>query len=501
MLTEKLRAVTSRARRATGAVLLLTKESAEWFETLPDGTPRHAVRPVLGSAAEDFAHAAHEAAEAAGATTRACVLALGHGLVELRSLSLPELPAPELSRVFPRRAAAVLEAEPRDILYTALPFAPERKTAGGSGDGAPASEQRWLLVAVRRAFATQLTIALRRASFRPRRAVAARLARLSTAERLRSERPGACIVLDVGTDSVVVSLIAEGSLVHQGRLSGSFETVPTMALALIQEIKSFEGYWRKSSRGAGVASVVVIGLDLERAPLFKSAVANAVPEAEVVLAPGEGSPYSAGSSRAHAGRYASLEACLGTGPFDVDLSVAMPARYSYVITLGVSLVLVTGGLGTVIHGRIAQDRAALEARSNALEIRTADLESLRRRNAEAEAAVEDLRRECERLRRLGTIGVPLDEALRHTFGALAGRGALMTLSAKGAGDEGFRIGAIADAEPMAATRALTEVGTALERSELFTAVQVVPPEMAQGAANATDVPLAFEVRAQWEVVE
>ena len=66
---------------------------------------------------------------------------------------------------------------------------------------------------------------------------------------MRGDAEAACIVVDVDLDSVVVSLVQGTTLRHQNRISGTFASVATMAMALVQELKSFDAFWRRSSRG------------------------------------------------------------------------------------------------------------------------------------------------------------------------------------------------------------------------------------------------------------
>ena len=214
-------------RRAsvTCAVLLLSHATAEWLELRPDGAALVGSSPVLGSAPEDVAKAAVAAMRAAGGTERRIVLALSGQLALQRTLVLPDLARKELARVFPRKAAALLECAQQDVLYAALPIQRERQGAEA------AAEQKWQLVALRRPFMLALRKALRRERIQVARVVSAPLARLCEAQRLRDDSEKACIVVDVERDGVAVSLIAGDALRMQNRIIGSFESVPTMALS------------------------------------------------------------------------------------------------------------------------------------------------------------------------------------------------------------------------------------------------------------------------------
>ncbi|MCY3003186.1 MAG: hypothetical protein NTV21_15400, partial [Planctomycetota bacterium] len=237
-------------------MLHLTHEVAEWLSHAPSGEPAYARAAVQGSGPADLATAAAAARDQAGAQRQHCTLVLGGSLVDHRVLELPELARGDLRSVLARKAAHALGAELDDTLFAALPLGISEHADGDGPKG-----QKWLLMSVRKSVLRPIEVECRRRGVELARVSSASLARLCEAQRVRGDAEQACIVVDVDLDSIVVSLVQGTTLRHQNRITGTFATVPTMAMALVQELKSFDAFWRRSARGAGVTQVVVIGLD------------------------------------------------------------------------------------------------------------------------------------------------------------------------------------------------------------------------------------------------
>lgn len=482
---------------STTPVLLLGGDFAEWCDARG-----HSRVPIRGRTPGELAGVAAEAAQASGSRPGRCLLALGAGLIEQRTLTLPELKRSELAPIFLRKAAALLETSPEDTLYAALPQMPDPGNAVGQ-----TNERRWYVVAARRKQMLDLRLELRARGFDVRRVAVARLARLCQADITRGESQSAAIVIDVEPDGVIVSLIAQAALVQQNRMQGSFETLPSMAFSVLQEVKSFEAFWRKLSRGESIAHVVVLGIEPEISLLFANALSQAMPQSRLHVSPesasDEAAISNANSARASgrlAGRIASLRACTADGPCNVDLTLDIPARYGYIASLAACLLLVTGGLGVLLRGHLSGRLERLDTRTRTLNATAVDLETLREDNQRTEQLVADLELECERLIRAGQIGMPLEQALSDCTSALSERALLTSFTSEyedGTGE--IRIGGVTDPSPVVAMHALTDISSALEHSASFAAVAMDAPAQRSDDVRGARAPLTFEARVNWEL--
>jgi hypothetical protein len=487
-----------RGRRphARFALLHLTHECAEWLANDADGAVRYAKAPVLGPTAADLASAASTAFEQAmgGALRKRvrCVLALGGKLVEPRVLALPELARGALQRILPRKAAGLLGVELSDALYAALPLAKEPRNGAE-----PHAEQKWFLLAMRRSLVAPLSIALQRSHFDVERVTCASLARLCAAQELRGDESAACIVIDVDLDAVVVSLIHNDELRMQNRILGSFDGAPTMALTLIQEIRTFDAFWRKQSRGEGVAQVVVFGIGVERGKLFGNAVSSALAGARVIVRPEASDPSAEPESADCAHRVASLAACRAAGPFSLDAPLPTPPRMAPLVAVAACALLAAGSAGAVLRERLNRELRDVRAQGMAHEKRTADLESVRDDNRRVEAQLAEATAETERFVASLSVGIPLGAAL-DSFARASGRDAnLRSLSLERVlGDGEVRFSGFAPVEPLAAVRALKGVERELEASGVLQSVWIAPPTIR--GRDEREQGLAFDGRAEWE---
>ncbi len=490
-----------RGRRphARFAILHLTHECAEWLATDASGVVRYAKAPVLGPAASDLAAAASAAFEQAGGGAprkRArCVLALGGKLVEQRVLALPDLAQVELRRVLPRKAAGLLGVELQDALYAALPLAKEQLSASEG-----AVEQKWFLLAMRRTLLAPLSVALQRANFDVAHLTCASMARLCAAQELRGDVSEACIVIDVDLDAVVVSLIHNDELRMQNRILGSFESTPTMALTLIQEVRTIEAFWRKQSRGEGVSQVVVLGVDAERAKLFCNAVSSALSGARVTVWPQE-LDTSVAEPPSFAHRIASLSAARpvgrAAGAFALHAPLPTPPRMAPLIAIAGCALFAAASAGAVLRSRLTRELVEVRVQRMAHESRSADLESLRDGNRAAEARLAEAVAETERFAASSSVGVPLAAVLETFVTASTRDASLRSLAVErfaGAGE--VRFTGLASEAPLSAVRALKRVESDLEQSAWLQSVWIAPPTVRGRDHGEGGLP--FEGRAEWE---
>jgi hypothetical protein len=191
-------------------------------------------------------------------------------------IELPPLPPRDRKAVLRRKAAALAGCAPEEVIFTASLQASAARGATEPGD-------RWLIVALRRSFASELLSSLRTRGIRIARVVSLRLAPLREAlagQRARNLDSG-CVVVAVEPQATTVSLVAGAALVSQSTLTGSIAARPKLARALLQEIRSIDSFWRKTHRGSGVTEVAWIGLAAERGEPLRAALQTALPDARV----------------------------------------------------------------------------------------------------------------------------------------------------------------------------------------------------------------------------
>ncbi len=477
---------------ARSAVLHLTHDVAEWLSHASTGGPMYARAKVLGASAADLATAAASAHELAGAQRKPCTLALGGNLVDHRVLELPELARGDLRNVLARKAAHALGAELEDTLFAALPLGLSEHADGDGPKG-----RKWLLMSVRKSVLHGIEVECRRRGVELARVSSATLARLCEAQRVRGDVDQACIVVDVDLDSVVVSLVQGTTLRHQNRITGTFTSVPTMALALVQELKSFDAFWRRSARGAGVTQVVVIGLDLDRSRLFANAIGAALPEAKLSNLPIDGEPTLAGVAREDVPRVVSLAPCGMGGPFALEFRLALPPRPRTLLAVGSAVALVASLAGVTLKHSLSGELEGLQERRHAYETGSASLESLEAENREAERLIGSLQLEVDRLLRSRGLGIPVAPAIRAVRNAVEATAELRTISIErfdGTGN--VRFSGLVDSDPVESIEALKAVEQALERNPLLKDVQIETSTFRD--TGSASVGQDFAGTAQWE---
>ncbi len=468
----------------TSAVLFLSRDWAGWYGPGPDGRPALGRAKVLGAAPDDLAKAAVEAIANSGGKARPCVLALGSGMVSQRLMALPDLRRGELRSVFGRKAAAMIDGEPKDVLFAALPMEGE---AAADGE---AQERRWLILAQDRNEAIDLRLALRNRRVKVRRVVVSRLARLCRAQEVRGDPHEVCVVIDVTHQAVVTSLITADVLAQQSSIEGDYVGTPAMTMHVVQEVRGLDAFWRRTHRGGRVGQVVVIGLDPERARALGQAISSTLPDADVITLP----PVEEGQELApETGSQAAMAACSSTGPFNVDLTVHVPARHSYVLTLAACLLLVTVGLGSILHARLSRTLTSIEERARFFAFEARDLDHVVARNQAAVEAVEGMNVELERLLEAGAVGIPLEECLRDGLAAF-GADATVTSLTIGPDEDGgeVAIAGVTGSHPVRAMQVLDGIGRRLEESPRFELIEIEPP-----AAVTPDVASITFVATGW----
>lgn len=467
--------------------MYLDTQIAEWFAPQSDGSVVHGSVPIEEATSAEVARAANEAVTAAGSSNQACVLALGPGFVEQRLLTLPELNSKALKSVLLRKAAAHLKTTPEDTLFSAREFG-EADESKGEGQG---NQRQWLLMAMRRTVVQELRAELRSSGFAVKRVVAARMSGPQAVHTNLDSEGEACIAIAVEPGVVTVSLIANDALQNQNVLHGDLENNAQLASVLIQEVRSYEAYWRKQRRGEGISSVGIVGLGQERGELLCAAVKAAVPHANVQLVLGE-------FDLPNAGRCQSLAACLERGPLSPDLTVPIPPTMLARALILFAFAAITLGAGVVTHGRMSddldsvnRDLGRLEDSSRGLDEVELKLEAARSDEARVEEAVESILT-------MSSAGIPLAETLGTVFEGFQSRATMlaMTISGNDSGGQ-IAISGATDGNPLRAYAALEQIRTTLEGSSFFEEVTCTPGGRLPGVGDSKNSQrLDFKVEAK-----
>lgn len=451
-------------------VILFSAEGLEYLGEGPEGVQfARLTEPVeMGAAAATQAAAL---ARSLGAAPGPCIVALGASFLSQRVVSLPEVPAKELRVVLQRKAAALLEVEPEEALFSALPLDVEES----------AKEQKWLLLALRRSAYLRLRYALREAGFHVRRVVSERMALAAAAEVHVGQASGAaCIAVGMEGTATGVHLLHGGQLVHQTVLSTRFEDDSAMAKVLVQELRGFDAFWRRRSRGGNVDRVVLVGIAPRWADRLEFAVHAALTSATIQRIECES------ESGARGARIASLNACRAESAVQVSLDLPLAPRRRMVVSAACASALLAAGVAFVSVDGLEERRARLEAERAQLETRAKDHDAVVRQERVIDDALDALGLHRERLARVGGYGLPFDRALTEALLVVGADGGLTSLSLTSSGSDAGKVelGIELPASPVESQRAVERILERAATARNLGAFTIETPR-ASAAAGAT----------------
>lgn len=481
-------------------MLALAQNSVEWL-------PGTDLEPLSGGdfAAEDprgRVEACLDAVRFIPRSTSRCMLALGPGWLETRTLDLPNLPRREFTRIVQRKAAAMLSTSLEDTLFAALPLFDSSESAGASaasGAGEDAAAQRgtggrverpWLVLGMRRSLILPLLTGLRREKIRVVRIVSSRLAALSAVLSRIQDPERACLAVTVEADAISIGLLHRGALRSHGVVDGRLNENSTLALTLLQDLKSTEAWWRRYSRGGKLSDIVLLGLAGPRGDLLRDAIQSALPEVKVQ----RNDPNSSDEMLMQE----ALAAARLDGPLQLDLSIRLPWRKrDTLLAAGLSAAGIVL-LGTQAYLGLEHERAAVQAQVHSLEAEARELEEAR---AENESMARALAQRIERLAELAQLqgaGCDIDQLLESALDACAGRAALLRLAVrKQDGRRSLELAAETEPDPAQALAHVQHLTQVLRETQLFGAIEARPAEQGQLVGPAArSRPSAFVVQAE-----
>ena len=256
------------------AVLGISRDRVEWYDGNSKGV-QYAGADVEEDTPIRLARAAARLLKENRIRRRPCVLSLGSGMLEQRTVSLARLSPGDPRRALRRKAANFLESSLQDARYVAIPL---KRAVDDKGESEAAE---WLLTAFELRYARALQLELRRLGFRIQYVVSERLAALQSAALHAAEEEEAVICVGAGVESVTISLVQGGGLVQQAVLHGAYSANANMAGALLQELRGFGAFWRLHSRGGSLGRVVLVGFDREESAQLAPAIHASLPGTEV----------------------------------------------------------------------------------------------------------------------------------------------------------------------------------------------------------------------------
>ncbi|MEZ6018693.1 MAG: hypothetical protein R3F17_00940 [Planctomycetota bacterium] len=439
----------------------------EWVPT--PGKEEHGYRrdDTQSRSAPDMVRVARGLLQETGHKPGRCQVLLGGDQVRTRMYSLGDIPAKAVRSVLRRKAANLLEVEEHQAIFSAMALTTHE------GD----TDRRWLVTAIRLDDLRSLQLALIKDGFRPARFLFARQALLGTADQHLSTGSDdeAWVIVGVEHEGVCISLVAGGQLVQRSLVPGQFDTHSAMAASVLQELRGFESYWRRFSRGGAIDDVLVAGLDSDELEHFELACHAALPTAEFL---GVGADLNADKEGARAGY---LAACAASEGQEGDCTIARPvSRGSLagvaVMTLGIGLFG-----GWMLRENLEEQRRHYREGAEALAQAVPELDSIETVLDQHAGLRRELDQRATWIATVGSAGLDLHGWMAQTEAAFAGQAVLDNVHFDDTGTEtSFIAGGRVDPDPMGATRALAAV-----RERLIEHAQVGQLQMRLPSALAT----------------
>lgn len=468
-------------------VLSISTGAVEWLDTSCD-TPIYLRAEVEETTPVRLARAAARMLRENKQRRRPCVLVLGHGMVEHRTVRIAELAPAESRRVLHRKAANLLDASLADTVYAAVPL------SKNDGEGQDGSTREWFLLALRRREARALQLELRRLGLRSARVFSDRLSMVAAAATLVEKADEAVISVGVSDETMTISLVTGGELVQTTSLLGNYAENPYLASSLLQELRGFEAFWRKRSRGSSIERVALIGFNSEQAIHLAPALHASLPGAQV-----ETLPLAAGIDDLPVDRVSAMTAAQCGGPFQVDLALPLPPRVPRLVAAAMLAGVATAGVVWKGREHLLSETDRHRQAAESLRVRTAVAGKLDEHYALIEQAMAELGAEQQRQAALSLQGVNLTALLGDTGRAFQGRADMMILKvdATAAGEE-VTISGSTEPDPGRSLESLRALERALELGPHFAEVFLKPPTGMPSDRDGGERLLQFSIEAIWE---
>ena len=410
-----------------------------------------------------------------------CIVVLGGDLLRQRIYSLGAIPVREQAAVLRRKAANLMEVEERQVIFSALPLA----THDGETDF------RWLISAIKLSDLRALQEHLWLDGFRAKQFLYGRQSLLRAAEaNLSTEADDeAWIIVGAEDAGVSISLVAAGQLVQQSLVPGVFRDNPTMAASVLQEMRGFESYWRRFSRGGAIDDVFVAGLTNADSDHFELACHAALPNSEF-LAVGDEDAQTPEQARA-----LYLHACTQGQGLAGDFSLPAPVRRKGLLAAAALTLCVGMLLGREVQTRLTHKAEAKRTHTEWIGGEIPDLAQIESDLDRMQARRAELALRGELASVVGSAGLELGDWLSITRQAFDGRAVLESIHFDDNGGEAsLAVGGRVSADPTESTLALAGISEALRSVPELTQFKLRLPTTVNGTSTGREG-LEFRVTA------
>jgi Tfp pilus assembly protein PilN len=385
--------------RARLRPLLFVGAAAVELVWLADGHARHEQRAVESQRADLIAAAARELVASGPGRRARVVLCLDEHAFETQQLVLGSLPEHEVPGVLARRAANLLETPLEESLYVAQRLCPPFESEAANADS------NWLLHARKRRDHEQLLLALRAAGVHVERVVAVRDVLPHAAG---DAHTGGEVLIAYDGTTVSTHLVRAGALVQHSRLRLAADMpAKDSNVAIVQEVRQVSAFWSKSSRGAPIETVRVLGLPEEQLEEMSTPLSIAALGATIVRVGSSPDRSPQSVRRAFLMNVARLAGSAR------DLSLRLPPRRSRVVlaALGATAAAAVLGLSQAMHWdqRVDERRSAIAALSE----RSTDLDAVQSTTEAYERARADLAVAVQSLASVPGRGLPFEQVLER----------------------------------------------------------------------------------------
>lgn len=421
------------------------------------------------------------------------VLALGADLVKSKTVEVPSLGQKELGHVISRRAAGLIGLEPDEVTYSALAL-----------DGEDNAERRWLLNALPRTALVELQTELRKSGYPVRHAVAARTAPFLAGRLFREDTSaeGASIVVLFEPEHCAIGLLSGGRLTHTTALQGgdlAHLEDPQTVRAFIQELRGIDAFWRRSSRGERVTSVVIGGLASVDVTRFQPAIKSALGDSDVKAMEIQG---IAGVSPSSTDREVSafekdevvdypridmLSTLLSPRMSALDFSIELRPRGKTLLAVGAVSAVVFGAFAVGLRDDFLAKAGAITTKASVVAAAGSDLGELEQLSATVQDVETMVRTAAQQLQEASSMGLPAERLMEGIFAAFQNDAMLMSVAAvsptsPSGGQTQIRIGGVVPDAPGYTAQALQRLKSRLAVIEGVESVDVETPRLENGGA-------------------
>ncbi|MGK0482099.1 MAG: hypothetical protein ACJAQ3_002078 [Planctomycetota bacterium] len=427
-----------------------------------------------------------------GVGRRSIRLALAHEMLPAQIIEVPNLAARDLTQVVARRAAALIDAMPKEITFSGLAL-----------DGPDSEERRWLVHPIVAKPLAEMQIEFRSLGWKVRDVVPARTAPFLAVPSTSPAGEGrATLVIIFDRNSAAVGLVSGGRLAHLSTLPGSLDTHldgEHGSRALVQELRGVDAFWRRSSRGDQVTDILILGAVRSAQDTLTPAIRSALGDVRVGSAIGAMPFESQGGqwidSAPNEARIDLLRALRSPRAERLDLSLPLRPRTRSIATVAMTSLLICGTVALDMRDGMNGLTSSITTEARVVAAASSDLEALKERQSRAMRMEAQLLADCQELRQLEGLGINATSILRGLRTAFGDQTRLLSMRALGRAVGGAAVspehgevgalhvrGVVLD-DAGYTSAALHRLGLALARVPGVVKVEIEPPGLSDHGPN------------------